>query len=227
MIEEILESHGYKLLKAEYSKSFEIIAKLKKEYFIFKRYRNIDLIPKEIASDLKNLESFLGAKSFVIGEKTCRNELKDCIYLRRGIKVISSKYFEDFLSGKIKKIYSFGKEVVKVDFEKLRKIREEKGMSLRTLSNLVGISKKSLIRIEKGIEKPTYETYKKLKAVLNTELSVEILNLEKSNKKVYHFYKTSFYKGILEKENKIIFPKENAIEEAKKISKFLKIKMKN
>jgi predicted transcriptional regulator len=224
MIEEILESYGYKIFKSEYSKSFEIIAKLKKNFLIFKRCKNIDSIPEEILKDLKNLESFFRAKSIIVGERTARKELKDCIYTRKGVYAISINYFEDFITNKIDKFYSYGKEVVNIDYEKLRELRKKLKISLNKLSSLINISKKSLIKIEKGEVKPSVETCKRLEEVFKVKLRVLTLQ-NYSFKKVYYFFKTSFYKGILENDCKIIFPRKNAVNEAKKISRFLRVKM--
>jgi len=224
MIEEILKSYGYKIFKSEYSKSFEIIAKSKENFLIFKKYKNIDSIPEEILKDLKNLESFFGARSIIVGERTARKELKDCIYVRKGVHAISINYFEDFIANKIDKFYSYGKEVVNIDYEKLRALRKKLKISLNKLSNLINISKKSLIKIEKGEAKPCVETCKKLEEVFKVKL--RRLTFQNNNlKKVYYFFKTSFYKGVLERDCRIIFPRRNAIDEAKKISRFLRIKM--
>jgi predicted transcriptional regulator len=224
MIEEILKSYGYKIFKSEYSRSFEIIAKSKKNFLIFKRCKNIDSIPEEILKDLKNLESFFRAKSIIVGERTARKELKDCIYTRKGVHAISINYFEDFITNKIDKFYSYGKEVVNIDHEKLRALRKKLKISLNKLSNLINISKKSLIKIEKGEVKPCVETCEKLEEVFKVKLR-KLTFQNYSSKRIYHFFKTSFYKGILEKNCKIIFPRKSAISEAKKISKFLRIKM--
>jgi predicted transcriptional regulator len=224
MIEEILESYGYKILKSEYSKSFEIIAKSRGKILIFKKCKNIDSISSEILKDLKNLESFFEARSIIVGEKTARKELKDCIYIRSGIQAISINYFEDFLTDKIEKIYSYGKEVINIDYEKLRNIRRKMKISLSRLATLIKISKKSLIKIEKGEVRPSINTCRKLEEIFKVKLRVPIPQ-KYDLKKVYYFFKTSFYKGVLEGNCKIIFPKKNGMDETKKISKFLGVKI--
>jgi predicted transcriptional regulator len=223
-IEEKLKNYGFKIFVSEYSKSFEIIAKNKEKIIAIKKYKNVDVIPKNILNDLKNLENFIGLESIIIGEKTARKELKDCIYFRGGVKVISFKYFEDFITEKIKKVYSYGKEVVNIDVEKMKKLREEKGISLNVLSKLVGISKNSLIKIEKRIKRPTIETCRKIERILNCDLTI-LPSTFLSKKNVYYFSYLSFYKGEKREKDKIIYPKKEGLTEAKKLSNFLDIKL--
>ena len=86
------------------------------------------------------------------------------------------------------------------------------------------IRDRSLYEIEKGITKPCIETARKIENVLKIKL-IENVDFATNKKYEYIFYKTSFIKGIEKENEKIIVPKEEGIEEAKKLSKFLDLKI--
>ncbi|MEM0480766.1 MAG: helix-turn-helix domain-containing protein [Candidatus Aenigmatarchaeota archaeon] len=222
-INEILEDYDYSKICSTYSTSFEIIAKGEKN-LIIKICKNVDGLSKEIFEDLKNLSSFLNFESIIVAEKTSRKKLSKAIYFRKSISVIPFEYFEDFLLGNLKIFYSYGKFLVKIDFEKMRKRRKEIGLSIKKLSEITNISKKTLYKIENGEVNPTIQNAKKLEEVLKIKL---IKNLENNfeRKEEYFFEKTSFIKGIDKVSEKLIVPKKEGLEEAEKLSKFLNLKI--
>jgi transcriptional regulator with XRE-family HTH domain len=60
---------------------------------------------------------------------------------------------------------------------KIRKLREEKNLSLQDLSDKCDFEKPNLIRIEKGRTNPTIGTLLKIAEVLNVKLS-ELVDVE-------------------------------------------------
>ncbi|MEM5828482.1 MAG: helix-turn-helix domain-containing protein [Candidatus Aenigmatarchaeota archaeon] len=226
-IKRILNDFFDDYFESFYSVSFDFIAKKSNKYYFIKFLRNLNSLTSEIAKDLKNLESFCSSDSIIISEKTSRSSLENYIYLRKEIKVLRLNMLEKFLNNENLPIYRYGKVVAEIDYKKLKEERIKRNLSLNKLSKLLNTSKKHLYEIENNIKRPSFELAKKIEKVLGINI---IKNIEKKieEKVVYRFYKISSIKGIIERDEKYLIPKndENAYLESKEICDFLKIKLK-
>lgn len=151
---------------------FDIAAK--KDYkILIKASFNLDGLSEEHALSLKSISYFVSAYPLIVSIKTNRNFLDDkIIYNRFDIPVITPKMLE--LLAKREEVPFIesrkGKSLVSVNCKVLKERRKEMGLSLKRLSNLVGISKKALYEIENEKVRPCLETVKKIEMILKVNL---------------------------------------------------------
>ena len=179
---EILEKGGF-IIGEIVGKStiFDIAARRDKIFFIIKTLVNVDSLRSEMARELKILGKELGASPFIIGKKSGLGEIIDgVVYTRYGIPAISMGTFRDFV---LEDVYPAvyvapGGFYVNIDGEKLRRIREEKRVSLGYLAGVAGVSRKAIQLYEEGMGS-TVDVALKLEEFLgeNLILPVDILHL--------------------------------------------------
>ncbi len=134
--------------------SFDIIAKRDELVLILKSLVNIDALRNEVARELKILGKELNASPLVVGEKSAMGPILDgVIYSRHGIPIVSLGTFRDFILEEINPfVYaSPGGLYVKLNGELMRRIREERGISLGHLAEVAGVSRKAIQLYEEGM----------------------------------------------------------------------------
>ncbi len=151
---------------------FDLIARSSEKTILIKAYDNIDSIRKEQGEELKKLGQVLEATCLIIGEKTKVFSLKnDTVYYRYDIPTITLETFEQILDRETPKMRYFkGKYIVDIDFEELKKKRQELELSLDELSQKIGVAADTLHRFEKGAS-TSLETAEKLEEELHKELT--------------------------------------------------------
>jgi putative transcriptional regulator len=134
--------------------SFDIIARRDKELLIIKALTNIDSISVDDADQLRTLATALGGSPMIIGLHSSSGKLEQGIlYSRFGIPIISEDTFhEHLLEGVPPFVYAApGGLYVRLDGELIRKIREERNISLGTLAEMAGVSRKAIQMYESGM----------------------------------------------------------------------------
>ncbi len=166
---------------------FDIIAKDENATLLLKVYENIDSIRKEQAEELIKLSGVLDASCVIVGNRTKVFELQHgTVYVRYGIPTITLGTFEKLLDEKIPQVKYFkGKHIVEIDFDALRKKRNELNLSLRELAQKIGIASGTLYRFEHGAN-TSVETAKRLEKELDTDLSkgIEIFGCRPQRKRI-------------------------------------------
>ncbi len=154
-IREILRKGGFEIGEPLFkSISFDLIARREQLILILKSLINIDALRNEVARELKILGKELEASPLVIGEKSAMGPILDgVIYSRHGIPIVSLGTFRDFILEDIKPfVYaSPGGLYVKMRGEVLRRIREQRGLSLGHLAEIAGVSRKAIQLYEEGM----------------------------------------------------------------------------
>ena len=149
---DILEQHDYEY-EVFFNYSFDIFAKSKvnEKRMIIKVLYNVDVLSKEHAFDMKLLAMLAKGVPVVVGMEGRNYTLKGGVgYNREGILFLSLSTFLQFISeGEITSIGKKGKEVVKVNTNKIKEVRKENNLSLAEFASIVGISKKTAYLIEK------------------------------------------------------------------------------
>ena len=133
---------------------FDIAARRDNVFLIIKVLVNVDSLRSEMARELKILGKELNASPFMIGKKSGLGEIMDgVVYTRHGIPAISMNTFRDFiLEGIYPAVYvAPGGFYVDIDGSKLRRIREEKSISLGYLASMAGVSRKAIQLYEEGM----------------------------------------------------------------------------
>jgi putative transcriptional regulator len=134
--------------------SFDIIARRDKQLLIIKALSNIDSLSNEDAEQLRTLASTLNASPMVIGLHSGSGKLEHGIlYSRFGIPIISEATFhEHMLEGVPPFVYAApGGLYVRLDGDTLRKLRQDRNISLGTLADIAGVSRKAIQLYENGM----------------------------------------------------------------------------
>lgn len=232
-LEKLIREVSDEYFKSYYSVSFDYSIRIGDRYYMIKHYENLNSLSREVIEDLKNFQEFFSCSSIIISEKTSRNSIeKDKIYVRgENILVVSPKNFLNLIQEEVQPIYRYGKLLAKIDFEKLKALREKNGYSLGKLSKILKVSKKHLYEIEKGIKNPSYELAKKLEGIFNERIilsPMKFLNkMSKEKSFEYEFNKFCSSKGLIMKKTKYLIPKEDekAYQETLEISNFFGAKV--
>ncbi len=134
--------------------SFDLVARRDRQLLIVKALCNIDSLSTEDAEELKVLGRLLNASPAVIGLHSSSAELEDGIlYTRFGVPIVSEGTFAEFmLEGVPPLVYAApGGLYVRLDGEMLKQIRQERAMSLGTLAEAAGVSRKAIQMYESGM----------------------------------------------------------------------------
>ncbi len=191
-IREILAKGGFKIGEPLFkSISFDLIARGDDTLLILKALLNIDALRSEIARELKILAKELKASPIVIGRRSAMGDILDgVIYSRHGIPILSMNTFRDFiLNGEYPMVYaSPGGFYVNINGKLLRKIREERGLSLGQLAKVAGVSRKTIQLYEEGMN-ATVDSALRLEEYLNIPLiqSIDILDFKRYEEERYPY----------------------------------------
>ncbi|MCD6483213.1 MAG: helix-turn-helix domain-containing protein, partial [Candidatus Aenigmarchaeota archaeon] len=180
----VLKNRGYKVFTSS-SYSFDIFASKGNKSFVIKVYLNVDSLEKQIADDLIKISKVFDAVPIVISFGDSRITFSDnMIYFRFGIVVVTPSTFISIIKGNLSfdsYVYK-GRRLCYIDTNKLKELRISKGYSLTTLADAIGISKKCLYEIEKGINKPSLRTVIKIEKILgdNIRKTVDIKEISRN-----------------------------------------------
>jgi putative transcriptional regulator len=134
--------------------SFDIIARRDKQLLIIKALTNIDSLSGEDAEQLRILANALGGSPMVIGLHSSAGKLENGIlYSRFGVPIMTEVTFEEHvLEGVPPFVYAApGGLYVRLDGDLIRQIREQRNISLGTLAEAAGVSRKAIQMYESGM----------------------------------------------------------------------------
>ena len=133
---------------------FDVVARLDDKVLIIKVLSNIDAFSKENADEMKTLADALGATPLVTGERSSSGGLEvGIVYSRFNISIVSNETLADLLLENAPP-YIFaapGGLYVKLDSELLKSAREARGISLGTLAETAGVSRRTIQMYESGM----------------------------------------------------------------------------
>lgn len=152
----ILGKAGYRLSPpmALRSVCFDIVGRKDDVMLIVKVLGNVDALSRENAEEMKVLSEMLGATPLVIGEKSSAGILEPgIVYSRFDIPIISNETLSDYaLRGESPYIMAApGGLYVKLDSALLKGIRESMDISLGTLAEVAGVSRRTIQMYESGM----------------------------------------------------------------------------
>jgi putative transcriptional regulator len=134
--------------------SFDVVARRDASLLIVKVLSNVDALSKENAEEMKTLAEALQASPLIIGERSGSGEVEEgIVYSRFSIPIVSLSTLNDLLlEGVPPFIFAApGGLYVKLDSEVLKKLREEKSISLGTLAEVAGVSRRTIQMYEAGM----------------------------------------------------------------------------
>lgn len=133
---------------------FDIVARRDNLLLIVKVLKNVDSLDKVLAQQIKVLAQHLGAAPIVVGERTSSQPVEaGVVYMRHGVPIMSYDTLNDyFAEGVPPFIYAApGGPYVNIDGEEMARLRKERGVSLGTLADAAGVSRKAIQRYEEGM----------------------------------------------------------------------------
>lgn len=173
-VREVLAKTGFFLSEphGERGLCFDFVARRDNLLLIVKVLQNVDALSKATAEELKNIARSLRGSPAVLGERTGTGALEPgVIYSRFDVPILSRKTFLDFFEEGVPPfVYSApGGLYVKLDSEALRALRERGQMSLGTLAEIAGVSRRTIQMYLEGMS-ASMEVASRLEAVLREPL---------------------------------------------------------
>ncbi len=172
-IKNILMRGGYLIgVPVRKSMVFDLIARRDERILIIKVLHNADSLRAEMAREMKILGHEFNASPLIVGFRSGAGPILDgVVYSRHGIPVISLKTFYDLIINEEQPMVYVapGGFYVDIDGDTLRKIREERGLSLGELARMTGVTRKTIQLYEEGMSS-TVDIALKLEEFLNVDL---------------------------------------------------------
>lgn len=134
--------------------SFDIVAKREGKLLIIKILSNVDAFSRDNAQEMKVLAEALGASPILIGERSSSGELEPgIVYTRFNIPIVSNETLADHLLEEVPPFIfaAPGGLYVHLDSELLHKVRETNAISLGTLAEIAGVSRRTIQMYETGM----------------------------------------------------------------------------
>ena len=133
---------------------FDIVGRRENKLLIIKVLSNVDAFSRENAEDMKVLADALGATPLLIGETSSSGALETgIVYSRFKIPIISNETLGEHLLDEVPPFIfaAPGGLYVKIDGDLLKTIRETEGISLGTLADITGVSRRTIQMYESGM----------------------------------------------------------------------------
>lgn len=134
--------------------SFDVVARRDDTLLIIKILSNVDAFSKDNAEEMLTLAEALGASPLLVGERSGSGEIDESIvYSRFGVPIISLTTLSDhLLEGVPPFIFAApGGLYVKLDSDMMKRLREERSISLGTLAEIAGVSRRTIQMYENGM----------------------------------------------------------------------------
>ena len=155
-VREVLSRAGY-YLSAESGVrplSFDLVARRDGELLLLKVLTNVDGLTEVVAQELRVISQFLDAAPVVVGERSSSRPLEDgAVYVRYGVQIVAYETLREYLEDGVEPlVYAApGGFYVNIDGARLRRIREERGLSLGDLAQAAGVSRRAIGMYEEGM----------------------------------------------------------------------------
>ena len=143
----VADTHGVR------PSSFDLAARRDSTLLLVKVLKNIDALDSGEASRLLELSRLFPAIALVIGQTSGASELDPgVVYTRYGVPIISQETLQEYLDKALPPFLyaSPGGTFARVDGQRLRLLRETRGLSLGTLAGVAGVSRRAIQLYEEG-----------------------------------------------------------------------------
>ncbi len=151
--------------------SFDFVARRDDTLLVVKVLNNIDALSEDVAKELLLLAKHLEAVPLLIGNRTSSGPLEDeTLYYRYKVPILTYGTLNDCLRGMTPVVTAApGGFYANLDGERIRQLREEKGISLGQLARAAGVSRRTIRMYEQG-ERATIEVAEKIGSFLGEEI---------------------------------------------------------
>jgi len=173
--EYILEKAGFQLSKrcsSRYS-CFDLAAHKHKQLILLKICADIGNSCLNDAAELQKISGCFSATPLIIGEKTRKRLLKhDTVYTRYDICVITPETLQDMVLKGTHPLVEAGPGgyYIKLHGDLIKKRRQELGLSVGKLAEMVGISRRTLYGYERGMAKASVPAAYRLEWILGAPI---------------------------------------------------------
>lgn len=177
---------------------FDLLARKQDRILLIKVLEDANAISKEYADEMGVVSSYIGAVPVIIAEKASTKLENNVLYTRFSLYTLN---FTTFVNS-IKNRFPFVKRTqagftVSIAGNKLRKVREEKGYSLNSLSRKVGVTSRMIDKYEKGGSEITISKAMKIYDIFGHHVFNEI-DIFSQNKEIESRYKSDFSKKYID-----------------------------
>lgn len=134
--------------------AFDLVARRDGQLFIVKVLTNVDGLNEPAANELRTIAQFLDAVPLVIGERSSSRDLEHgAVYLRYGVRILTFDTLSEYLQEGVEPlVYAApGGFYVNIDGDRLRGLREARGLSLGDLAQAAGVSRRAIGMYEEGM----------------------------------------------------------------------------
>lgn len=179
------ERLGYSIFYAdsELSYSFDLVMKVRDKIILIKIMSNVGLLTEEVSNALIALAKFTDAYPLVISLYNRSEKIEDgVVYTRHSLPVVSPATFISYIENDEEPLVKAGPGgfYVNLNAEKLKRIREEKMLSLGDIANAVGTSRRAVLMYEAGMS-ASVDTALKMEEYLGEEIMSRVSFLWKLN----------------------------------------------
>lgn len=133
---------------------FDVVGRRDDSLLLIKILSNVDAFSRENAEELKVLADALRASPLLIGERSSSGTLEPgIVYSRFNIPIMSNETLADHLLEDVPPFIfaAPGGLYVKLDSNLLKEVREVHGISLGTLAEVAGVSRRTIQMYESGM----------------------------------------------------------------------------
>lgn len=134
--------------------SFDMVARRDETLLIIKVLSNIDAFSRDNAEEMKVLAEALEASPMLVGERSGSGKIEEgIVYSRFNIPIISIETMAEFLMEGVPPFIfaATGGLYVKLDSSRLKQVRDERNISLGTLAEVAGVSRRTIQMYESGM----------------------------------------------------------------------------
>ncbi len=152
---ELLHRAGFYLFDVHHVRPtpFDLIARRDSTLLLLKVLKNADALGPEDAAGLRLVAEAMGAVALVVGGTSGPHELETgIIYSRHGVVIVSLPTLTEYLTKGIPPLLVSGPggKFARIDGPRLRRVREERGLSLAAVADAAGVSRRTIQLYEEG-----------------------------------------------------------------------------
>ncbi len=191
MKQNILEETSLVLLREGFTVKnlkgcFDLLARKEEKIILIKAVADTNSLNQEAVEEMKKISSCVDATPLILTEKSGSNLEDNVVYSRFGAFTINLTTFQNALKQKLLFVRS-GKAglTAGLDGKKLRKKREEEGLSLKELSRKIGVSKRMITDYESYNSEIMLKKAWKLYDLFGTEVFKQINLFSETDKIIY------------------------------------------
>jgi putative transcriptional regulator len=140
---------------------FDFAARKSENLIFIKVQRDIDNLSQSDSAELKGISRSVSAASLVISENTREKSLEDdTVYSRYSISAITFRTFENIVFHKAHPLIQAGPGgyYVEINGPAIRRRRQELGLSVGKVAEMIGVSRRTLYGYERGMAKASVTT---------------------------------------------------------------------